>query len=389
MGFDLDTIFVFAGAMAGAHSLGLGVTWWMNRDIPGLKFWLLAYAFFAVAIALLIVWGAASPLVQSTVNLCAIAGLVCGWQGTREYQAQPDLTPLRWGTIAAVALVGNIYFGFIDPQATPRFLLTMALMGFTAFAIAYNFLIPETRKKPVNLYIGILAALLSAFLLYMGISYMIGVQSGMTVAPTDRLDVMLFAFSIFLALFSLGIIMAVTQRVNERLRQQADTDPLTHLYNRRAFELAGQQALGQCARRGSDISAIMLDIDHFKRVNDDHGHNMGDKVLCEIANLLKSSFRSQDVLARLGGEEFCVLMPETDLKTAEMIAGRIHSALDGGAVKVNGGTPITASLGVSSVNAATTTLATLDTLTEHADHALYRAKHEGRNRVETYELTLN
>jgi diguanylate cyclase (GGDEF)-like protein len=166
---------------------------------------------------------------------------------------------------------------------------------------------------------------------------------------------------------------------NERLAEVSRTDELTGVPNRRAFIAAAGQELARAQRSGRSPSLVMLDLDHFKAINDCHGHAAGDAVLRAVADTLRRSLRGQDVVARWGGEEFILLLPETDLGGAAHVAEAIRQALAGLAVTFDGTSlTVTGSLGVARLPAG----GSLDDAAARADHALYRAKELGRNRVE-------
>jgi two-component system, cell cycle response regulator len=134
-------------------------------------------------------------------------------------------------------------------------------------------------------------------------------------------------------------------------------------------------------RSGKPLSALVLDIDYFKSVNDTYGHDSGDDVLREFARRLRKAVRGIDLLARFGGEEFVVVMPETDMGTAYAVADRLRERIADIAFPIAGRTreiPVTVSIGLASVSSATDTP---EALLKRADEALYRAKREGRNRV--------
>ncbi|HEX9108983.1 MAG TPA: GGDEF domain-containing protein [Longimicrobiales bacterium] len=156
-------------------------------------------------------------------------------------------------------------------------------------------------------------------------------------------------------------------------------DPLTGLANRRFFEERLAAEARRCDRYGRPLAVVMVDIDHFKRVNDTHGHDGGDAVLRALGDLLATSLRETDLPARLGGEEFVLLLPETPLDAAAETAERLRARVEALAIPWRGGTiPITASFGVS---AAPECVPTSAALLESADAALYASKEAGRNRV--------
>ena len=161
---------------------------------------------------------------------------------------------------------------------------------------------------------------------------------------------------------------------NERLRELSLTDPLTGCWNRRSFDERLTQALAASERDGGDLSVLMLDIDNFKRVNDTYGHEIGDKVLCHVARVLKEGARGTDVVCRYGGEEFAILLPRTTKEGALFIAERLRLAVDSRWE----GCPVTVSVGIGSHSPD---LRDPAAVTRLADEALYEAKAAGKNRV--------
>jgi diguanylate cyclase (GGDEF)-like protein len=168
-------------------------------------------------------------------------------------------------------------------------------------------------------------------------------------------------------------------KMYQRLQELATTDGLTGLCNHREFQDRLDEMLGRAARRRSRISLVLADVDHFKRINDAHGHPVGDVVLRRVSQILLAAVRKVDVVARYGGEEFALLLEDTDAAGAMQLCERACAEVsrqqfgsDSGAFQV------TLSLGVA---AYPEDGADKPTLIARADQALYRAKREGRNRV--------
>ena len=174
----------------------------------------------------------------------------------------------------------------------------------------------------------------------------------------------------------------VTHRkvLEDKLRRLASTDPLTAALNRRAFAARAKPELERSQRHQSPLCLAALDLDHFKRVNDQHGHAMGDQVLREFSQLCRQVARSTDLFARFGGEEFVFLLPDTELQAARQFLERLREALQNLPFTTADGSHlhISVSIGVAQYQAGST----LQLLQEAADHALYNAKQNGRNRVE-------
>lgn len=163
----------------------------------------------------------------------------------------------------------------------------------------------------------------------------------------------------------------------------AVTDPLTGIYNRRKFTEHLEKALVYASQTGKNTSIIMVDIDHFKKVNDDYGHLIGDEVIKAIVEKIKSCLRKQDILMRFGGEEFFALLPGEEKQNAMFVADRIRDCIAQKPIRLNGlSIPITVSIGVSTASRdAVETQETKEALFHTADKALHQAKNAGRNRV--------
>lgn len=176
-----------------------------------------------------------------------------------------------------------------------------------------------------------------------------------------------------------GCAVALSKQIKiENLKDAAVIDPLTGCYNRREFETQLRRHVATASRHRSDLSVFMFDLDHFKSVNDTHGHLGGDQVLREVSLLVRENMRRGDILARYGGEEFIAILPETDKVKAMELADRLRSKIAALRIPFNTGTiRVTASFGVSELLPNTD----ISRLVEDADTMLYKAKLNGRNTV--------
>lgn len=177
------------------------------------------------------------------------------------------------------------------------------------------------------------------------------------------------------------------QQLEEAVRQLEDlasTDPLTGLANRRTIQNALEQSFAESTRYGTDLTALMIDLDGFKQLNDSLGHQMGDKLLQSAAKVLQINSRRSDIAGRYGGDEFVVLMPHTGPETAQQLARRIQHEFLGAVRSMElGDKKCSMSMGLSSVSVARPVNA--DQLIAQADAALYRAKKSGKARIETHQ----
>ena len=176
---------------------------------------------------------------------------------------------------------------------------------------------------------------------------------------------------------------------NSELKRLATRDPMTNCLNRRAFFERVEKAFILAQSEKNPLGCVMVDIDHFKKINDEHGHGIGDKVLKMVSKLLDSKFGNKTIICRYGGEEFCVLLPGTGLEKTIEIAQEVRATIEAYATMgIETTTPltVTASLGVSAIEQGATSSGVL---VDQADKALYQAKEQGRNRVEQWSQGLS
>lgn len=168
--------------------------------------------------------------------------------------------------------------------------------------------------------------------------------------------------------------------MQRELERYAHTDALTGLNNRRIFMQRLDEEAERVRRHGSPLSVLLFDLDHFKRVNDTYGHDAGDKMLICVSQTTNNIKRASDVSARLGGEEFGLLLPETDQQGAAQLAQRLRKAIEASSITLGTGetVSITTSIGVATISRKQDEL---ENVLKHADNALYRAKDSGRNQV--------
>ena len=216
----------------------------------------------------------------------------------------------------------------------------------------------------------------------------------MNLSSTEALVIVLaLGLLILVAGAAYYAVSRLAQKVNEgqkRLLALATIDDLTHLYNRRYFFIRFRQELERARRYQRPLSCLILDIDHFKVVNDTYGHLAGDQVLQEIAHILQTQCRQSDLIGRYGGEEMIILLPETDTPGALAIAERIRETIQHHETVNGQGQPIrvTVSIGVANVRGEElATITDADRIIQDADDALLQAKKAGRNRTVLYKAS--
>jgi len=192
--------------------------------------------------------------------------------------------------------------------------------------------------------------------------------------------------SFVISIIILLLVYLIIASYQKKLEQMATTDKLTGSANRQVFEVLFHQAYSQSKRSKTDLSAIMFDIDYFKQVNDTYGHPTGDVVLKTLVQNIKNGIRDSDIIFRWGGDEFLIILPESDLQTAYTIADKIRQNIAHLEIVFAGKSiAVTISIGVACMSSSDTA----ETLINRADEALYIAKNKGRNRVQMQTVTEN
>jgi diguanylate cyclase (GGDEF)-like protein len=184
------------------------------------------------------------------------------------------------------------------------------------------------------------------------------------------------SFAVCILLFSIGVVLMATERLRTELEHLVTHDALTSALTRRRMNDACERELERCRRHGHSMALLMMDLDHFKAINDTYGHQAGDRVLVSFVSKVKTLLRSADSLGRFGGEEFIAVLPETTLEEAIAVAERILQI----SIPSDQAPSCTVSIGITTNHKDSDTA---DTLLARADNAMYRAKARGRNRLET------
>jgi diguanylate cyclase (GGDEF)-like protein len=207
------------------------------------------------------------------------------------------------------------------------------------------------------------------------LGYLISYKKDANIAVFDTIFWENVLLSNVLILLILGFI-AYMLHTKEQFEKMAITDKLTGLYNRYKFYSVAQQELNRSKRHKHPFSLIIFDIDHFKKINDTYGHDVGDRVLKTVAKLVRKNVRKYDYVFRWGGEEFIILAPETDINGALKLAEKIRTIIASHHFAKIGHVTISAGIAqfVEDIDKG------IDSIVKRADNALYLAKHEGRNR---------
>jgi diguanylate cyclase (GGDEF)-like protein len=291
-----------------------------------------------------------------------------------------ELVPAVGGLLLLGILMINILLLSMNREAflTPPLVLLLSI-SLVMLSVYYG--------QNYNLYLLYPLLVALPILLKTRWAVLLGVLSGLVAAPLvftqyDHTTAMVIGASMGLTwLVSAWLVYAVTEQ-SRHLKDMAITDPLTGAYNRRYLELQLEQVLETWTRYQRPASVLLIDIDHFKRINDKFGHGVGDTAIKNLVEVISRNIRNVDTLCRYGGEEFVVLLAETPLSKARPVAEKLRAAVENTRVVPEVG--MTISVGVCDVSVADG----VDHWLNLADAALYLAKRNGRNRVELAESAI-
>lgn len=357
-----------------------------SDDRSGLKKWAIALGLEAVAWALFATYGKA-PLAISVIggNFILSVALAVKLVAIHEYRG---LAFPRWQ--CAIPVWINLLVFLLFLHRSPH---QQAIAGSCVYAVQMILIIialgrdTESRVgRAWNLLFSSTLLILTIYLLRafnLLSSQQFGRSLPISIAPHS---IQLIIFLCVLGLFiteTMGFILMIKQRSDREFLSLAMTDPLTGIFNRRAFMANADKECSIAQRHGLPLALLMIDVDHFKKINDHYGHPTGDAVLAQIARILTSRLRKEDTIGRYGGEEFCILLPATEENGAMAIGENLRQAI-AAAPLTRGKSPVyaTVSIGIT-VQPPSSELYSPDfaKLLAAADAALYQAKHDGRNRV--------
>lgn len=268
----------------------------------------------------------------------------------------------------------------VDPHVGIRMTVVPAFAALTMLLSAYMILTHRERTRPAE---WVVAIGLGVFAITQvgaaSLAFMQGATGDESIAAAYR-HFNFLTLPAGYVVTSMLIILMMASDISAKLKKMAVQDQLTGLLNRRGFEEYGSRAFAVARRTGQSMSVIMTDIDRFKYINDKFGHAAGDMALVHFARLFSESRRQEDVAARVGGEEFALLLPGTDLRDAMAIADQLCAKIGSTPLDTTVvGLPMTSSFGVAAISKKDTSL---DDILLRADRALYRSKRAGRNQVD-------
>jgi diguanylate cyclase (GGDEF)-like protein len=313
-------------------------------------------------------------------NLLILTGHVLIYVAICQFIGNPLNRRLLYGLVP-LGYLGLILVAFLPPGGLPMITITQ-LVGFPLnIAAAYALYRADTSRYKLGAYLAALPLLVYGLVTIF--RFLTGIISPREVLPGPSLSNIFDVMSLYVLsyLWTAGFILMISQRLQSDLHDLAMNDALTRIRNRRAMQSLLDYEMKRVESEVKDFSVILLDVDRFKHINDTHGHDVGDIVLQWMAQTLQSALRVQDIVARWGGEEFLILLPDTSLGEAMEIAERLRELVEESVVS---GTPILLDVSFSAGVANSQTNRNVSELCKVADQALYIAKRK-RNRVVSQE----
>ena len=358
----------------------LYAVWHFNRQIPGLRLWTVSYlcGFLFTLVLLLrgqLPEGVSVLLAQTTVGIMGYLSLL----GGRAYMGRPRLRHGPGTAVIVLLSAVSLYLTVVQPWFGLRFVLSS--WGSAVFYLLTAQVLAQggLQAYPARYLMALAAAGHAVFLLLRPLVF----QLGDALAPGADIvlalpQLIVLESIVAMVLIGFAILMLTNEFTTSALRRLAEMDSLTNVFNRRAFLTLLDKAISQAQRAQTGLHVLVIDLDHFKRINDTWGHKCGDDVLRHFAGVAAACLRSGDVMGRLGGEEFAIVLPQADAAGAAAVAERLRSQVASQPVATeHGPIALTVSVGVTQCGAGEPSEAVL----QRADQAMYRAKELGRNQV--------
>ncbi|TMJ01643.1 MAG: GGDEF domain-containing protein [Alphaproteobacteria bacterium] len=380
MSFEVNTLFLLTIDVEAILGLLLLLVWVQSTRVHAVAWWASAHLLRAVSVMLYGLYGSVPDLLSIDLpNVLLFSSFGVTWNGARVFNGR-DALPGSLIAGAGVWLLASQWPGF-EAGSEVRGQLSALIIATYTWLTAYEFW--RARREPlVSRWPAIVLFFTDGamFLLRTPLNALLHGKDADTILSSAWLSVL--SLEAFLMTIATAFILLAMSKERTELRHKtaAMTDPLTGLLNRRAFLQDAETLLQQQVARDRPIAVLLIDLDHFKSINDRFGHAVGDKVLQIFAKTTRAGLRQADLVGRLGGEEFTVVLADAGMDNAYLVADRLRRAFAAAAAMVDGEMiHATASIGVSVIVDPRQDLAKLITL---ADQALYLAKARGRNRVE-------
>jgi diguanylate cyclase (GGDEF)-like protein len=360
-------------------ALALHITWRLNRSVPGIREWSLGFLNISAGIVLLTAQKVLPLITPVIADLLIINGYYLLWRGVRMFKDEEQLYQPGYLLVIALTGIAITYLTLVADNPGVRILLVTWIIALQLLVLAREFFVDMPYANAATRLTGISCGLHFALHTALGFIILFGPQIRSVFDPLLANQLIFLGGFNTAILLAFGLIIMTTARLQAELKLQASRDPLTGALNRRAFFSTTEPVLARNRREGEALTLLVADLDNFKTINDQHGHAVGDEVLKLFVKVSKSTLRGQDILARFGGEEFVILLPNTNPEQAHEVAERLRTAFSQACKEQEDKPDATVSIGIA--ERASDDHA-LDSLIARADSALYLAKQAGRDQVQ-------
>jgi diguanylate cyclase (GGDEF)-like protein len=374
---DLRTVILMATGLSGFMGLVLVLLERSTPEaVPGLKHWARATWLALITSGLFGLRDLLPTFFSMTVaNGVLLVALLVYMQGTHLYLGR-TMRWRAWWVLVAVSMLGFVWYAEVNPSFRGRMIWVVGSMGLIMAAHTRLFWQATRTSVGTRFTTATLGFMSLVFLARWAHAVLVDQGDDQLYSPSGVQMAYMASYTFVLLMASVGFALLASERMREAFEHQATHDALTNVLNRRALLERLQQEMARCKRYKTLCAVLMLDLDHFKRVNDRHGHQVGDEVLKAFVRRVGQALRPNDLLGRLGGEEFLIVLPHTDGPSAQATAQRILRAV----AQPDGALPVcTVSIGLAAWTPQDESA--LD-LMARADKAMYAAKANGRNRVQ-------
>ena len=375
IGLDLRTIIIMSGIQALLLAVVLLFLRFSNpKSIQGLTLWATAPVFAFVATVLLGRRGQIPDAVSIVgANVLLLTGVVFFYWGTQRFFG---LAPSykRWLGVIVATVPVLVWYGLLEPSFPARVML-MSGLWFCVTCLMILLIWRRGEEVFSTRFMVVVLAIHASVLLLRFLSALLPLPGENLLDPSRIQSLYITANAFIILALCIGFILMASDKLRDEFEHAASHDHLTNALLRRSLIAACEQELERCRRHGRKMVLLMLDIDHFKAINDAHGHQVGDRVLIDFVNRITPLLRRSDQLGRFGGEEFVILLPETSQEEALVVAERIRIRVGQPDKDLP---PVTVSIGMTSNRPDE---GDIDVLLARADKALYKAKEAGRNRI--------
>ncbi|MEP6971550.1 MAG: GGDEF domain-containing protein [Betaproteobacteria bacterium] len=305
-------------------------------------------------------------------NLLIFSGVYLQYFGSQRFLGlAPRFWP-RYGVIVGMAMLST-WFLVVDPQYRVRLMVSIIVMTWLFSFHAYLIHTLGGKSFAYRMAFVVLVCSVLSQALRFATAWLFPVGTGILDNTPQNL-IYVISYPFLMLLTAISLVLMATDRVRAEFEHLASHDSLTNALSRRNLTSVCQQELERCHRHGRMMSLLLIDIDHFKSINDNFGHQAGDRALVQFVQAVTTLLRRADVIGRLGGEEFVVVLPETQIDVALVVAERIRSKV----AEMSSPKKFTVSIGVTTNRPAGDTV---DDLMARADRAMYQAKQAGRDQV--------